>query len=211
MALEKELKYLLAEADWRRLLELARQEGRLLSTVEQTNHYLDTPGHRWASQGVLLRVRYKGQRATLTCKRQLTQEGPGQHCQETDLALGLEQARSILAQPSCLLGSSLAPLLAAQEAAPLPQGEPLVEIGALVTERSRVQSPSGAFVWELDRSTYLDRQDFELECEAEDLEQARGELEAHLAALGVQAQEGARPKVARLLTRAQEILQGPLA
>jgi uncharacterized protein YjbK len=132
----------------------------------------------------------------------------GQHCEETHTSLSAQQAQAVIADPEGLRGASWSAFEAAQAAAPLPQEQPLSVIGVLVTERSRVLSPSGRFTWELDRSTYLDQEDFELECEAEALAPAQRELEEHLRHLGVSAREGAPPKVARLLARAREIALG---
>lgn len=201
MLVERELKYALSAQGYRAVRDHALETKAMLGEAEQINTYLDTPDAQLAAHRITLRVRERQGRFELTCKRQRSHEGIGQHCDEINVDLEPAHARALMRSPNALIASALAPVEAAREFASA-EGvriDALEVLGSLTTLRARIAL--GGLVLELDRSRYLGAEDFEVECETDALSDAQRVLEAHLSALGVAFELGAQPKFARLMAR----------
>lgn len=199
--IEQELKFMLDQKGWSAILDFARKEGLLLSTASQTNTYFDFEGLPLSRGRVTLRVRAKSGRFELTCKELIDPGSDAQRCLETNASIIKEEAESFLASPEVLSGRDLPPIRALHRIMGergIPDGV-LCVVGELTTERAKIQSPSGRWILELDRSHYAGREDFELECETEDPLEARAELDELFARLGVVSRASALPKFARLM------------
>ena len=78
----------------------------------------------------------------------------------------------------------------------------LTVIGDMTTLRARITSPSGAYTLEVDHSRFCGTEDYEVECEAEDLIPARDEVLGLLDRLGVAYEPSPAPKFARMIAAA---------
>lgn len=124
--------------------------------TSQENHYFDTPSFHLKEMGSALRIREKSDGSQLTLK-QPVEEG----ILETHQKLTPSEARDML-EKGGLLPGAVSDLL-------LQLGIPVQEIihfGSLRTDRIEVPYENNLLV--LDHSTYLNKEDFELEFEVTD-------------------------------------------
>lgn len=204
MAIEKEIKWMLSQQSWAALRQAAVDDGSFVKEASQTNHYFDRPDLAMADQMLMLRLRHKNGRWTMTFKAKLERpDEPGMHSVELEAPVTPEYAQSLLSNPAQILDCELAPALRfVQEAGQRAVGlQNLAVIGSMTTSRALITSPSGRWTLELDHSVYADTEDFELECEADDLHAAHDELVGFLERLNIPWTPSKLPKLARLIER----------
>ena len=202
MAIESEIKFMLEQGVYATLIQWAHRTGAFIGAAEQTNHYFDTPSHTFADNKVMLRIRSKsGGRWIMAYKRRLERGDPGQHSVEIEADLDEALAKSLIKSPSGILEMEVEPVRALRQDVER-LGAVMAgycQVGMMVTDRTRIKSPSGLYIIELDRSSYCGVEDYELECEGEDTAAAELEMVELLNGLGVSHAGAASPKFARLL------------
>lgn len=149
--LEIEYKSLLSAADYQRLLP----EFSHLTPISQTNYYIDSPDWELKGHKCSLRLRIMEDRAELTLKIPQT-IGNQEYNQAID-----SQAANQLIKDFCLPQGPIADLL--RETVQL---DKLTIWGSLHTLRYETDSPIGLLA--LDKNSYADQIDYELEVEVTD-------------------------------------------
>ncbi len=197
MVIERELKFMLDRAGYDAIHAWAHAAGRLRSEATQTNLYFDTPEGLLAAQHLCLRLRTKRGKWELTLKARFEFEAEEQVCEETNTDLSAADAQAFQDRPQTLATSDLPPAVRLRE---LCNPSTLVALGALATKRAVIDL-EGGFVGELDHSTYLGTEDFELECETDDPARAGAAIRAMFAEVDVDAVRSDRPKLARFMAR----------
>tara|TARA_Y100000588_G_C14055208_1_gene839040 strand:+ start:49 stop:675 length:627 start_codon:yes stop_codon:yes gene_type:complete len=195
---ELELKYQLAgEGDYRLLLDnCPRVVGRKTATFE--NYYFDSPDHRLAARGGMLRLRYDGE-LTLCFKLGGEKEGQPGYFDALEVEANLETSllKEALKNPDLLGKLKARPVEALWEHF---NEMELSWIGELTTVRRYRQI--GEFLLELDEVIYGDGGvSFEVEIETRQPEKARRALSSHLAQLGIEGAPQRRSKLQGLLHR----------
>ncbi len=186
--IERELKLMIDAAGYRRLASWAQAAGAPLAPVTQRNVYFDTPSGALRAGGMMLRVRSRGgaHEATLKVRRAMD-----------DGAMVAEEITAPLASGALQGAVGTAPWRALVAAVGAEAASALEVQGELVTHRAEVETPHGLRL-EVDHSEYAGQEDWEVECEVEDLEAARAALLPWLASLGVAATPSQVTKVGRL-------------
>jgi len=200
--IERELKYMLDADAFDDILAWGRAQGQELRAVTQVNVYFDTPTRGLNAEGIMLRVRRKDGLYTLTLKIRTSEGTAEQTSIEVDEVLSDSDGVAVISAPELPELGPLVPLalLARErETRGLPPG-PLVRQGTLTTHRTVIDGPAGLRL-ELDRSEFAGGEDFELECETDDLKAAQAVLTPWLDGLGVLYAPSAAPKVGRLFAR----------
>lgn len=188
--LEIEYKTLLSEKNY---LDLqAHFEGVI--PLEQSNYYFDTADQQMKEKRIALRIRTFEQSAELTLK--VPQKSKLAHM-EFNQALTLEQAESML-ESGLQLDGFIAQNLE-ERGIDLSALEPL---GKLTTLRFEFEDQDG--IWALDKSSYLDQIDYELELEVENEEKGRQIFSNLLESYGISYQQ-APSKLARFSQKLDEI------
>ena len=155
---EIEVKILLTAESFGQVFEYARAVGGVTAT--QTNHYYDMADESLRHNGLTLRVRTKGDAAELTLKVKESKWATG--ASSTEHHFPIDNAPDTLR-----LGDY--PDLLDEIRKRVPQApDTLYRLGSLTTERTCFPLPVCNLIAELDKSTYLDRTDYELECELHD-------------------------------------------
>lgn len=196
---ERELKLMLDAESYQRLLRWAAESGQEAAPRTQINLYFDTPDLDLARARMMIRLRHKGGRYTLCFKRQRALDAGAMDALEVesdlDNGLGVQvlAASSFPDLPPC---PPLDALRAEAEALGVCVA-PLIRQGTLTTHRVALASPQGLPL-ELDHSEYAGVEDWELECETDDLDLARATLLPWLDALQIRYTPSERTKVARL-------------
>lgn len=196
---ERELKFMLDADAFDDLLAWARARGQQPEPVTQVNVYFDTPTRALADQGIMLRVRRKDGRYTVTLKIRTSERTAEQTAIEIDEPLEIGEGVVALSAMELPALGPIPPLVALGrecERRDIPLGT-LVRQGTLTTHRTVIQGPEGLQI-ELDHSEFAGGEDFELECETDDLKGTRAILTAWLDELGVLYAPSTLPKVARL-------------
>ncbi|TSB46098.1 CYTH domain-containing protein [Alkalicoccobacillus porphyridii] len=189
--LEYEAKSLLNATDFTKLIN----DLKLLDEkkVQQHNHYFETSDFSFRSMGSALRIREKNESFTLTLKQPAENGG----LLETHQKLSKEEMNLALSQGTLPSGKVYHQL----------EGLGLAEktirfLGTLTTERIEKPFADGAVF--LDKSSYLQAVDYEIEFEGHSLDYAEKTLKQLLEDKGIPQQETAN-KVARFFARKAEI------
>lgn len=181
--LEIEYKTLLDKEEYQSLLPLFADT----ELVVQTNHYIDTPDQLMRKEKMALRVRTFTDQAELTLK---VPEAVGHF--EYNQNLSPEETQAIL-QHQQFPDGEIKNLLISKE---IPV-EQLAVWGSLTTERFEKETDAGLVA--LDRSLYLDTEDYELEIEVETAEQEE-KFHQFMTDHGI-VYKAAKNKIARLAER----------
>ncbi len=191
---EIEVKILLTAKAFGQLLDYAQAVGG--TTAVQTNHYYDLSDESLRRNGLTLRVRTKGTAAELTLKAKETKWETG--------ASSLEYHFSIANAPEALALNGYPELLELirQRVPHIP--DTLSRLGSLTTERTRFPLPFAGLTAELDKSTYLDCTDYELECELHDPSEETAYLAFLKDTFGIVPTQTACGKYHRFLNRLHE-------
>ncbi|MGG3564084.1 CYTH domain-containing protein [Neobacillus rhizosphaerae] len=157
--IEIEFKNMLTESEYKRLLnELEIDQTQIFS---QENHYFDTPRFSLKEAGSALRIRKKKHHFEMTLKQPAT--------------VGLLETNQILSEEevTMALQSGKLPTGVIQQLIEA-NGIPFSKIeyfGHLLTNRVEIPYKKGLLV--LDHSTYLNKEDYELEYEVEDYKEGQ--------------------------------------
>ncbi len=186
------------EEDFLALARALGSDGPLPSPVYQTNHFFDTAAHTLREAGVSLRLRDEEGHFTLTAKG--SSHESGELTRRTELAVEVDAstARAILEQtesPLELLGAEHPASSLLEAARCAREDRPLIHVGLFENARRRLGPVSLAgssidepLVFELDRTTFPGRTDFEIEVELaqdEHVEAAGAALRALFAEAGI--------------------------
>ncbi|MEL6177674.1 MAG: CYTH domain-containing protein, partial [Myxococcota bacterium] len=189
MSLEREIKLMLDPKGWAQIRQWATEQSLLVKEVTQTNHYFDTPTLAMADLRLMLRLRHKHDRWEMTFKMKLptTELAAAQESIEVEQPIDAELAQALLAGDLTLADQTLEPIeaLRVRGAEHGLQLSELSPIGAMTTHRTLIRTPDGPWTMELDHSHYLGLDDYELECEADDMAAAFRSVSALLDTLGV--------------------------
>lgn len=203
MAMEVEIKRILEEAGYRRLLATLGQPERV---EQQTNVYLDSAAQELQAQKAMLRLRTIGPRtvATLKCRAQLA-DGVSR-------AVEMEQEVALhpVTMPTSAVELGVAGWFGPGLTLPTPDPQtPLHAVGQMHTQRHvfpAERAGLAAGLWlELDRTRFETRPGhpptlrWELECEVPDPEATVARLDAWLAAHGVAVIPAQETKYAQFL------------
>ena len=192
---EIEVKILLTKEAFETLSQYASSVGG--QTAIQTNYYYDLPDESLRQAGLTLRVRTKNGKSVLTLKAKDQKWATGAASREFDFPI--ESA------PDTLCLADFPALLAEIQTRVSPLPETLPCLGSLTTERTCFSLPICNLTAELDKSTYFDCTDYELECELHD----RSEEERYLAFLNetfsLTPEKAVCGKYHRFLNRLHEI------
>lgn len=165
--IEIEFKNMLTESEYKKLLsELQVDPNQIFS---QENHYFDTPDFALKKAGSALRIRRKKNHYELTLKQ--------------PASVGLLETNQILSEEECLTALQYGKLPTGTiheliEAT----GIPLLKVeyfGSLLTNRIELPYKKGILV--LDHSSYLNKDDYELEYEVEEFEEGQAAFKEFLA------------------------------
>lgn len=152
--IEREVKYMLSEEDWRGLKAQASEKGG--ATICQVNHYFDV------GEGARVRIREKGGKYELTVKIRIDSESLEEHNAPIDGALAATCFADGLTAETIRQYVGLANIADGKY------------LGRLATERTTWTEEGLTF--ELDKNEYLGRIDYEIECEvSSDEDWARAE------------------------------------
>ncbi|XJZ28196.1 CYTH domain-containing protein [Bacillota bacterium Lsc_1132] len=184
--LEIEFKNILTKSEYERLLEFFKIEKEAI--FAQENHYFDTSDFQLKQKGAALRIREKDQQFELTLKQPF-QEG--------------------LLETNVLLSPHVAQLAFSKNLLPEGEIEKLIEemgipfsklkyFGSLLTKRAEVKDANGLFV--LDYSSYLKKEDYELEYEVENYQRGQAFFNEFLAKHGIPKRE-TKNKIQRFYDR----------
>lgn len=165
---EREFKNLLTKEEFEMLLE--KLELNEQDAIQQTNVYFDTDDFQLRERNMGLRIRQYEDRGELTLKSPIQQN---EKLETTD-DLTVEQAETLIKKGQILLDGQVAAKVA--EAGVDPQN--LAPIGQLSTLRYSFAGDGGVFF--LDKSFYQDQLDYELEFEADNLEEGLKTFEQYL-------------------------------
>lgn len=178
--LEIEYKTLLTEREYLTLLP----DFELISPIQQTNYYIDSPEADLRSKRLSLRIRTYPDRAELTLK--IPQEvGNLEYNQNLDLEL-IKGFKHLLTLPDGEIKDKLV-------AAGIDLSR-LTILGHLTTRRREVQLDMGLLA--IDSNTYAGIKDYELELEVADPVQGKADFDAFLAKHQINLKY-AKSKVAR--------------
>lgn len=177
--LEKEIKIMLSEEEYRRLMKLIGPE----KTVTQVNHYYYS--RACSEKRISVRVREVGGRALLQIKLPVSDSGA--------LAVREEIEQELVSVPDRIDPELLRTLCGIDDTA--------IKIGSLVTERSLSYRLGGVELC-LDRNEYLGAVDHELE--AEYTGEYPEEVMRLLKGEGIDTDKPARGKYSRFLERAEQ-------
>lgn len=192
---EVEVKILLTEGEFETLSQYAQSVGG--QTVEQTNYYYDLPDEGLRHSGLTLRVRTKGNSATLTLKVKDAKWGTGASSREFDFPI--ENAPQSL----CLTDY---PALRDEISKRVPQlPDTLFCLGSLSTARTCFPIPVCGLTAELDKSSYFDCTDYELECELHNRDEEVSFLSYLKETFSITPQKAVCGKYHRFLNRLHEI------
>ncbi len=192
---EVEVKILLTEGEFKTLSQYAQSVGG--QTVEQTNYYYDLPDEGLRQAGLTLRVRTKNGKATLTLKVKDQKWETGAASREFDFPI--ENAPATL----CLDDF---PVLRDEIEKRVPQlPDTLLCLGSLTTTRTCFPIPVCGLTAELDKSSYFDCTDYELECELHDRDEEASLLSYLKESFSITPQKAVCGKYHRFLNRLHEI------
>lgn len=166
-------------------------------TVMQTNYYYDLPDESLRQAGLTLRVRTKNGKSVLTLKAKDQKWATGAASREFDFPI--ESA------PDTLCLADFPALLAEIQTRVSPLPETLSCLGSLTTERTCFSLPICNLTAELDKSTYFDCTDYELECELRHREEETALLTFLSEAFGITQKQAVCGKYHRFLNRLHEI------
>jgi len=157
---EKELKLLLKEESYLKLMDLFPKEVKIL---HQINHYFDTPELYFHRCEITIRIRQENELCFFTLKRRLSVEENLTTSSEFNLPIsGVESIKPILDPSLAMEFFSSIPGMGQEE---LNQAQKLVYLGALINERSRRKGPMDLEL-ELDKSLYPSgKTEYEMEVE----------------------------------------------
>lgn len=188
------------EEDYRRFLDALPEPAEV---KEQRNHYFDLPDRALRAAGVMLRLRIEPKGARITVKEKAVRDGAGLFdVAETEETVDREAAEAVAGGNARFadLGGTIVESLSARFGDILE----LARWGTLTNRRSVHPLDSG-FTLEVDRAVYPDGTVLhEVECESEDPNGARSEIERRLAAIGVVCRPSTASKAERLARSAGE-------
>lgn len=202
MALEKELKYGLTKAEYRKLARAIRPV--LEKTEQQDNHYVDHPRLRLRTKKIGLRVRITNRHsATLTLKQSLnarSKSGPAalKVRKEWEYDLPLGAARATLRDPQKLMRLKNRIPSIIRKAVPKKTWENLTVLGTLSNTRHTAR-PHKDFKIELDHYQLFSKNYYEVELESTRPEQADLWIRGWLHSLGVDVRPRRTSKLRRFL------------
>ncbi|MGM0851866.1 MAG: CYTH domain-containing protein [Bacillota bacterium] len=124
--------------------------------LSQDNHYFDTPDYQLKGNQSALRIREKNGTYTLTLKTPLEED-----LLETNQRLTIEESESLLHQGAFPEGEVKDVLISLQ----IPT-QSLHHFGTLTTSRAEIDYKAGLLVF--DKSSYLQKEDYELEYEVKE-------------------------------------------
>ena len=184
--IEIEAKVLINENDYKRIIKLYNKENS--TKIIQTNYYIDTDSLYLRKYGIGLRIREKGY-YTLTIKAPLA-EGL------------LERKQSITEEEFLNIKNN--DILPAGEIKNLlitlgVKIEDLRIITSLVTERTEIENETTGTIFSIDKNSYNDQFDYELEMEGPSIEIARERLATRCAELDIPYVENKKSKQIRAL------------
>jgi uncharacterized protein YjbK len=188
--IEIEFKNLLTEEEFGRLKSFFGFDNK--NFKKQVNHYFDTNQFDLKEQGCALRIREKKGQFEMTLK----QPAPV-GLLETNQYIPEQAAQNMLATGEIPVG----PVRTALSAL-FGHHDPVVYFGSLTTERAEKAYQGGLVV--LDHSTYLDKNDYELEYEAEEEKSGREIFHALLSGLNIPSRKTDN-KVMRFYKQKQRI------
>lgn len=183
-------------AGYRRLAAVAEALGAPLAPQTQHNLYFDTAERALGGAGMMLRVRLKGGAYELTLKIRRAMDDGAMVAEEINAPLPDGLGAQLLASAALSGVEGTAPWSALVEAL---GGAPdaLQRQGTLTTRRALLVTPQG-YALEIDHSEYAGCEDWEVECETEDLEAARAVIVPWLESEGVYTTPAVKTKVGRM-------------
>ncbi len=195
---EKEFKVLISQNDYNRIKKLCSDSEQ--NTVIQTNYYFDTEDFFFKREDATLRVREKNGEYTFTVKV------TGIRIEEKGIKESTEYSYKI-DYPSferlCAGGAAVIEIIPELEKS-LPLWKDCFSgikmLGKLVTERIKFRPGEGVPFVELDRNSYLDFTDFELECEVENSLEVE-KFEEWMGVMGLSATQPMKGKYGRFTSR----------
>jgi len=152
--IEIEFKNLVTQDEFTRLISHFHIKDEDFSS--QDNHYFDTPDYQLKGKQSALRIREKNGTYTLTLKTPLEED-----LLETNQRLTKEESESLLHEGVFPEGEVKDVLISLQ----IPTGS-LHYFGTLTTSRAEIDYKDGLLVF--DKSSYLQKEDFELEYEVKE-------------------------------------------
>ncbi|KAB3529847.1 CYTH domain-containing protein [Alkaliphilus serpentinus] len=161
-----ELKYLLCKSDFLRLKEYLYENFDVISTIKQTNYYLDTEDYYLENQGITARVReVEGVRFEFTLKTKRFSVGKDYLHIKKELTIPLDFStfNNILTG-----GFNDVKTINLQQFPPLEDFKEITSInviGSLSTQRTAFEVVSCMEPLLLDENQFLDNEDFEVEWE----------------------------------------------
>lgn len=147
---------------------------------DQQNHFFDGKNGELSSQRIVLRIRfYNGDhKAVITCKgKQVLQDGIGRAPEEEE-EIDVELARKCLEDPNTLLTTEQGSTLLKKLKDEIEFSDGLAYLGGFDNQRT-VYNWRG-YTLEADETSYPWGTLFEIECETENPEELKGELETFL-------------------------------
>jgi len=194
--LEQEVKVLLNETEFARLALLSKS--RAGKQVIQTNHYFDTADFWFDKQAITIRIREKGDDYTITIKVTDLQNTNSKikTSQEFNYPLDYQMFAKLIQSETGLNTHDFqfAPEINLYQE----QLARIKYLGKLVTERTKFRPADNLPYVELDKNYYLDKVDWELECEISGTDEL-SQIETWLTANGIDIVLSKRGKNGRFI------------
>jgi uncharacterized protein YjbK len=165
--------------------------------ILQQNHYFDTASFSLKDNKAALRIRLKNNSYTLTLKQTIS-EG----MLETHQSLTHEEAKAIL-DGSFILHGDIFDIITGLQIEP----NEIKYLGTLETNRAEIKYLSGILVF--DHSHYLNKDDYEIEYEAENYKQGKQDFYNMLKKYHIPIRE-TENKIRRFFNKKQKGLEGQL-
>jgi len=196
--IEKELKYQLTNQNYMKLKEYLKSKVSTHQVTNHRNYYLETERFELRKNGVSLRFRVKADNSVyITLKRRKNALGNNVHIKdEHTMRLMSLSSQDQGAHASWLQNKEVRAFLESQ----ISDSDILKKIrliGCLETERLHFELFSDIEPLLLDRSNYLDKEDYEIEWETEFIERASSYLEDIFNVLDIEAIENTDAKSRR--------------
>ena len=186
-SIEIESKALISEANYSKIVK--HFESEITKEYDQTNHYIDTKDFTLKQMGIGLRIRNVSSSFVLTLKAPMA-EGlleKDQHIsrnQVTQFKKGDGFPDGIIKNFVKMLGVD---------------PEDLVVLAKLTTHRIEVENETTGKVLCIDKNTYNNVTDYELELESNTLEQGKIQLKAICSKVGIEYKENLKSKQSRAM------------
>lgn len=193
---EKEIKIIITEDQYKGLYTITANQGS--QSVKQVNYYFDTPEFYMCMNSMMLRIREKMGQYILTYKIRKKKTPSGIHSTEYEEVISTEQAQNYLSGKCISLKDIYDKFGIFLPDKVMNYPEYVYLIGHMETYRAKFHDDNYRVIFELDKNIYLQKIDYEIECEYSDDSEEKYALE-YLNKLGIDAQGEVHGKYRRFI------------